>query len=261
VAFLRRIGVREVIPLNSVPDDRHIDGNRLTRMTLANATGLPAGIRDTWRRSLPEASAAAHPYTPYVATGPLWWLPGQGEWEQLPEKVRRAMACQILRWLKGAWPGDALETGWERARTGYKDTQACTTPLGAFLQAAAWLPMRQPGQGKERYEELAQTDPGRYQPECAAALVNLASDLSALGQADTALPFAREAVAIYQEAARQNPGRFRPFLAASLENLARSLTLLDRTAEAEAARAQAAALRGPCQRPADQQPAIGRRTR
>jgi hypothetical protein len=152
VAFLRRIGVREVIPLNSVPDDRHIDGNRLTRMTLANATGLPAGIRDTWRRSLPEASAAAYPYTPYVATGPLWWLPGQGEWEQLPEKVRRAMARQILRGLKGAWPGDALETGWERARTGYKDTQARTTPLGAFLQAAAWLPTRQPGQGKERFE-------------------------------------------------------------------------------------------------------------
>lgn len=111
------------------------------------------------------------------------------------------------------------------------------------------------------YEELAQTDPGRYQPERAAALANLASDLSALGQADTALPFAQEAAAIYQEAARQNPGRFRPFLAASLENLARSLTLLDRTAEAEAARAQAAALRGTVTALADKQPAIERRTR
>ena len=66
-----------------------------------------------------------------------------------------------------------------------------------------------------------------------------------MGQADTALPFAQEAVAIYQQAARQNPGRFRPFLAASLENLARSLTLLDRTAEAAAARTQAAGLRPP----------------
>ena len=26
VAFLRRIGIREVIPLNSVPDDRKVDG-------------------------------------------------------------------------------------------------------------------------------------------------------------------------------------------------------------------------------------------
>ena len=156
MAFLRRIGVREVIPLNSVPDDRHIDGNRLTRTTLASATGLRAVIRDTWRRSLPEASTAAHPYTPYVATGPLWWLPGQGEWEQLSEKVRRAMGRQILRGLKGTWPGDALETGWERDRTGYKDVQARTTPLGAFLQVAAWLPTRQSGQGKERFES-----PGR----------------------------------------------------------------------------------------------------
>jgi hypothetical protein len=156
VAFLRRIGVREVLPLNSVPDDRGIDGIYLTRMTLAGAAGLPTGIRDTWRRGLPEASAAAHPYTPYVATGPLWWLPGQGEWEQLPERVRRAMARQILRGLKGAWPSNALETGWERDRPGNKDAQARPTPLGVFLRVAAWLPTRLSGQGKERFES-----PGR----------------------------------------------------------------------------------------------------
>ena len=156
VAFLRRIGIREVIPLNSVSDDRHIYGDSLTRTTLARAVGLPTGVRDMWQRTLPETSAAYHPLTPYVATGPLWWLPGQGEWQQLPEKTRRAMARQILRGLKSGWPGNALETGWERDRTGYKDPQARPTPLGAFLRAAAWLPTRQPGQGKEQFES-----PGR----------------------------------------------------------------------------------------------------
>jgi hypothetical protein len=66
------------------------------------------------------------------------------------------MARQILRGLKGAWPGNALETGWERDRTGYKDPQPRLTPLGAFLRLAAWLPTRQPGQGKERFESPEQ---------------------------------------------------------------------------------------------------------
>ena len=82
-----------------------------------------------------------------MATGPLWWLPGQDEWEQLTEKIRQAMARQILRGLKGAWPSNALETSWERDRSGDKDPQTRPTPLRAFLRTAAWLPTQQPGHG------------------------------------------------------------------------------------------------------------------
>jgi hypothetical protein len=151
VGFLRRIGVGEVLPLNSVHDDRPIYGSNLTRATLAAAPGLPANIRQAWTRCVPEHSAAGHPYTPYVATGPLWWLPGQGEWEQLTEKVRRAMARQILRGLMGAWPGNALWISWERDRSGDKNPQRRPTPLRAFLHTAEWLPMQLPSQGGEQF--------------------------------------------------------------------------------------------------------------
>ncbi len=151
VGFLRRIGVGEVLPPHSVRDNRRIYGGWLTRATLAGAPGLPANIREVWERNLPGTAAVRYNQTPYVATGPLWWLPGQGEWEQLTETVRLAMARQILRGLKGAWPGDALETNWERDRSGDKDAQPRPTPLRAFLRTAAWLPTQQPGHEGDRF--------------------------------------------------------------------------------------------------------------
>jgi len=151
VVFLRRIGVGEVLPLNSVRDERRIHGSDLTRTTLTVVPGLPPTIRDLWKQSLPGTSAAAYKYTPYVAKGPLWWLPGQGEWEQLTERVRRAMARQILRGLKGAWPSDALQTDWERDRSGDKNAQSRPTPLRAFLRTAAWLPTQRSGRAGERF--------------------------------------------------------------------------------------------------------------
>ena len=82
-------------------------GADLTRRTLASRAG-PASEDTRGVASAAFRRLRLQPTrdTPYVATGPLWWLPGQGEWEQLTEKVRRAMARQILRGLKGAWPGD-----------------------------------------------------------------------------------------------------------------------------------------------------------
>jgi len=151
IGFLRRIGVGEVLPLSSARDSRHIYGSGLTRATLAAVPGLPAKIRENWEHSLPDASAASYPYTPYVSTGPLWWLPGQGEWEQLTHKVRLALARQILRGLKGGWPSDAMETSWERDRSGDKDAQARPTPLRTFLRTASWLPTQRPGDGGEQW--------------------------------------------------------------------------------------------------------------
>ena len=93
------------------------------------------------------------------------------------------------------------------------------------------------------YQELTGTNPGRYQPEYAAALANLAGDLATIGQSAQALQHAEHAVTIYREAARLNPGRFNPHLAVCLGNLARTLTMLDREADAAAARTEATALR------------------
>ncbi|WP_327041342.1 DUF3883 domain-containing protein [Micromonospora ureilytica] len=146
VAFLRRIGVGEVVPLKSVSDGRGIYGSNLTRDRLSAVPGLPDPVRDQWAKVLPTTSAAWYPSTPYVVKSPLWWMPGQADWERLTDRVRLHLARQILRGLKGAWPADALTAVWERDRPGDKNPQRRCTPLGAFLRAVAWLPTQRPGQ-------------------------------------------------------------------------------------------------------------------
>ncbi|KUL31465.1 ATP-binding protein [Actinoplanes awajinensis] len=155
VTFLRRIGVGEVMPLQSVRDNRGIYGSYLARDQLSAVPGLPDPVRDQWARALPATCAAWFPSTPYIAKGPLWWLPGQADWERLTDRVRRYLARQILRGLKGAWPADALVTTWERDRPGDKDPQRRWTPLGAFLGAVAWMPTHRPGQNGEIFAKPA----------------------------------------------------------------------------------------------------------
>ncbi|BCB86093.1 hypothetical protein [Phytohabitans suffuscus] len=133
VAFLQRVGVGEVMPLQSLRDGREIYGSYLTREQLSAVPGLPDPVRDHWANALPTSCAAGFPWTPYVAKTSLWWLPGQADWERLTDRVRRHLARQILRGLKGAWPADALVTVWERDRAGEKDPQRRWTPLGAFF--------------------------------------------------------------------------------------------------------------------------------
>ena len=65
---------------------------------------------------------------------------------------------------------------------------------------------------------------------------------SALGRPADALPVTQEAVAIRRELAAASPDRYRPDLARSLTNLAEALMALDRTADANAARDEAAKL-------------------
>lgn len=149
--FLRLVGVRDALPLDSVVDDRHLWGSNLTRHHLAAVTGLPDPVRTLWTSHLPEAVLSSYPYTPYVTRSPVYWLPGQGDWAHLPDRVRHAMSRQIVRGLMTVWPRDALDMTWTRDRSGDKDPQTRPTPLRAFLRSTAWIPQQQPGQGGERF--------------------------------------------------------------------------------------------------------------
>jgi hypothetical protein len=150
VPFLRRIGVTDVLPLQSAGDDRSLYGRSLTRATLASVPGVPELVRDLWTEVLPTRSGAVYPETPYRSTSLAYWLPGQADWAQLTDKVRHAVARQLLAGLK-QWPDEALDTGWERDRIGDKDRRLVATPLRAFLTAADWLPVQQPGTAGEEF--------------------------------------------------------------------------------------------------------------
>ncbi|WP_432833095.1 sacsin N-terminal ATP-binding-like domain-containing protein [Dactylosporangium sp. CA-092794] len=144
--FLREIGVRDVIALASVTDQRLVMGQELVRWRLGQVSGLPEAVNSAWQRSLPTGSSATAPYTPYRPQSPLFWLPGQGDWERLTSRVRGALARQILTALKGPWAKDTLTTVWEKDRPYNKDYVTVPTPLRAFLTETAWLPVQRPGQ-------------------------------------------------------------------------------------------------------------------
>ena len=95
------------------------------------------------------------------------------------------------------------------------------------------------------HRELAAVSPDRYRRDLASSLNNLSIWLSELDDRHAdALPFAQEAVAIRRELAAASPDRYRRDLASSLDNLAKAFSSLGRDAEADAARAEATAVRG-----------------
>ena len=150
VEFLRQIGVRDLLPLSDVKDSRALYGRALTSRSLSELPNLPDAVRSQWAPSLPGRSAAGYPDTPYKAMSPVYWLPGQADWESLTHSVRGAMCRQILRGLK-TWKDDAYLVSWDRDRSGDKNRQSLPTPLQVFLREAEWLPVQHPGATKDEY--------------------------------------------------------------------------------------------------------------
>ena len=81
---------------------------------------------------------------------PVYWMPGQSDWESLTDNVRLAMCRQILRGLK-EWDDDVFQMSWDRDRPGDKNRQSVSTPFQVFLRTAQWLPMQQPGTSLEDF--------------------------------------------------------------------------------------------------------------
>ena len=92
-----------------------------------------------------------------------------------------------------------------------------------------------PGRGRQGLSET---------PGLAASLSNPGNWLPASGRPAGTLPAALEAVALFRELVAVSPDWHRPDLAASPGNLADVLLALKRTVAPDAARAQAAAIRG-----------------
>lgn len=144
--FLREIGVRDLIRLSSATDNRELWGQYVRRAYLSQVSGLPEPVRTVWQQQLPDTSTAWFPETPYTALSPLYWLPGQGDWERLTDRVRAALARQIFAGLAGRWNDQALLTVWEKNRRYDKQQISIVTPLNAFLATAPWLPVQRPAQ-------------------------------------------------------------------------------------------------------------------
>ncbi|MDP8928832.1 MAG: hypothetical protein M3O70_09720 [Actinomycetota bacterium] len=150
VGVLRRIGVTDLIALNELRDSRPVRGRDLTSRWLGDLPELPELVSTQWVEHLPGHSRAHYPDTPYKAASPVYWLPGQADWDSLTDNVRQAMCRQILRGLK-KWADDIYFTSWNRDRSGDKNQQSVPTPLHAFLAITEWLPVQQSSTSVEEF--------------------------------------------------------------------------------------------------------------
>lgn len=154
VAFLKRLGVGNSLPVLQVQDSRPLHGISLRRDALARVQGpIPAGVLAAWTGTLPDRLPANYPQTPYRLRAPLRWLPGQDVADQLPVLIRAAYSRLVTASL-GSWPDEHFAIAWERDRAGDKDPQRVSTPLGAFVTEGTWIRVHQPSQTASRYESV-----------------------------------------------------------------------------------------------------------
>ncbi|WP_344950260.1 sacsin N-terminal ATP-binding-like domain-containing protein [Terrabacter ginsenosidimutans] len=142
--FLGEAGAGDTLPALSVPDNRTLYGSHLRAGHLEAADGIPEKVRAQWLPSLPETGHTPHPDTLMRADSHIWWLPGQGEIEDMPDRVREAYA-RLLVHLLGASDEDLLATTWRRVTNPRTRVEAHrATPAAAFLSSRAWLPTQMP---------------------------------------------------------------------------------------------------------------------
>jgi hypothetical protein len=181
--FLRDVGVQDGLPVLGTADKRKLYGRHLGRGELIMTAGLPTDVVLSWEPILRPDYQARHRETEYVATSPVYWLPGQTVIKELSHRHREAYARLVILGLS-QWPDEYLRTSWERDRTGNKDQQLIPTPLAAFLRATEWLPVHDPGQRTNRFSKAADawffplrnSDAPRFSPLITAAMRDAIND-------------------------------------------------------------------------------------
>lgn len=105
--------------------------------------------RDTsaWLGEARLGSWPRHPGAGYVASRVPQRIPGQSDYEVLPERAKVAFASLVLLGL-GTWPDSALSFDVAR-RVGQGDPISLPSPAAAFLKQASWLRVNRPGSGGE----------------------------------------------------------------------------------------------------------------
>lgn len=110
---------------------------------------LKNGLGEAWTRHV-GATTFYHPYTDdYALEGELWRMPGQNEYDEMPEHLREAFYELLVQHLSsfGRKFLSARIGRFDRAQRDW-DERRVVTPVGAFLRSEAWL------QGELRGERI-----------------------------------------------------------------------------------------------------------
>lgn len=142
IDFLRLIGVRD--GLTEVYHKASAQGPwwwRALKQADGQPTSLERRVGPEWRRELSTVDQGSFGYqsNPYDPEQTLFALPAQADYGDLPDAARLAYAKLIVHRLK-----DMPATRWKTTllrRGGNYDKVLFSSPLKAFLNQAAWLPL------------------------------------------------------------------------------------------------------------------------
>jgi Domain of unknown function (DUF3883) len=143
--FLRDLGVGrglQSVPLPPMPAKRAYE---VTSLTFASTLGISDAAAAEWRSDLAaymQESLSLAYSTNYEFVGPLWWLPGQGDHQRFSEECREIYAGLVIEWLARAPENSLRVTLVHEYFT--SDAREWSTPVGAFLRSATWVPADDP---------------------------------------------------------------------------------------------------------------------
>ena len=142
--FLEALGVKRGLQPIALPAMPRTRAWEVTSFSFASGLGAGAAATEDWRRDLKDhlADSLRLAYsTLYRFLGPLWWLPGQGDHQDFSDECREIYAALIVDWLATA-PKEMLRV--TLAHDYYNETHSWSTPAGAFIRSATWLPADDP---------------------------------------------------------------------------------------------------------------------
>ncbi|WP_375460069.1 sacsin N-terminal ATP-binding-like domain-containing protein [uncultured Enterovirga sp.] len=142
--FLVALGVRRGLQPMALPAMPRARAWEVTSLGFASALGVSEAAVEEWRRDLKEnlSDSLRLTYTTfYKFRGPLWWLPGQGDHELFSDDCRELYAALVVEWLTTV-PEEMLRI--TLTHEYFNETHIWSTPAGAFVRSAEWLPADDP---------------------------------------------------------------------------------------------------------------------
>ncbi|WP_431298468.1 sacsin N-terminal ATP-binding-like domain-containing protein [Tabrizicola sp. BL-A-41-H6] len=146
--FLAELGVAAGLkPETRISRKTKFAAHEIESFSFLESYAIPVSFAQTWRASIAarDPSRLRLPsMTTYDVNGEMSWLPGQADIEAFSPKCASHYAALVLRWLSltSNLPPD-IEIHHHYSR--WADRRDWPSPVAAFLQAASWFPVEDPG--------------------------------------------------------------------------------------------------------------------
>ena len=152
--FLTALGVRRGLVVIDKPATGQFRAADLTTFGFCQKIGIPQSVVKMWQADVGFAGTSFAYSTNYNFKGKVWWLPGQADHEHFSNECRELYAALVVDWI-GQAPSDVFTVSVTHVH--YSDTKTWSTPVGAFLRAAKWMPADDPSSAEKAIR-------GHFQP-------------------------------------------------------------------------------------------------